>query len=65
MTSMWAGHYAYNTIDRTHYIFRDLNVIVATGTSGSGIMKGGTQRAGSSLHSSPAGRRQCSMAGRK
>jgi glycine/D-amino acid oxidase-like deaminating enzyme len=40
ITSSWAGHYAYNTIDKTHYIFESLNVIVATGTSGSGIMKG-------------------------
>lgn len=36
----WAGYYAYNTINRTPYIFRSLNVIVATGTSGSGILKG-------------------------
>ncbi len=40
VTSSWAGHYAYNTIDKTHYIFRAINTIVATGTSGSGIMKG-------------------------
>lgn len=39
ITSMWAGHYAYNTIDKTHYVFRDKNIIVATGSSGSGIMK--------------------------
>ncbi len=39
VTSMWAGHYAYNTIDRTHYVFEDKNIIVATGSSGSGIMK--------------------------
>ncbi len=39
VSSMWAGHYAYNTIDKTHYVFRDKNVIVATGSSGSGIMK--------------------------
>jgi len=36
---MWAGYYAYNTIDKTHYVFRDKNIIVATGSSGSGIMK--------------------------
>lgn len=35
----WAGHYAYNTIDMHPYIFKSLNVIVSTGTSGSGIMK--------------------------
>ncbi|MEM0133739.1 MAG: FAD-binding oxidoreductase [Thermoplasmatales archaeon] len=39
VTSMWAGYYAYNTIDKTHYVFRDKNIIVATGSSGSGIMK--------------------------
>lgn len=37
--SMWAGYYANNTIDKTHYVFRDKNIIVATGSSGSGIMK--------------------------
>jgi FAD-dependent oxidoreductase domain-containing protein 1 len=36
---MWAGHYSYNTIDKTHYVFREGNLIVATGSSGSGIMK--------------------------
>ena len=40
VTGMWAGYYAYNTLDGTPYIFRDLNIIVATGTSGSGILKG-------------------------
>lgn len=40
VTGMWAGYYAYNTIDGTPYIFKDLNIIVATGTSGSGILKG-------------------------
>ncbi|WP_048161659.1 NAD(P)/FAD-dependent oxidoreductase [Thermoplasma acidophilum] len=40
ITGMWAGYYSYNTIDGNPYIFRDLNLIVATGTSGSGIMKG-------------------------
>ncbi len=40
ITGMWAGYYAYNTIDGTPYIFKDLNIIVATGTSGSGILKG-------------------------
>ena len=40
LTGMWAGYYAYNTIDGTPYIFKDLNIIVATGTSGSGILKG-------------------------
>jgi glycine/D-amino acid oxidase-like deaminating enzyme len=39
ITSMWAGYYAYNTIDKTHYVFREKNIIVATGSSGSGIMK--------------------------
>ncbi len=36
----WAGYYSYNTIDGNPYIFRELNTIVATGTSGSGILKG-------------------------
>lgn len=40
VTGMWAGYYAYNTLDGTPYIFRDLNMIIATGTSGSGILKG-------------------------
>lgn len=40
VTGMWAGYYSYNTIDKTPYIFKDLNIIVGTGTSGSGILKG-------------------------
>ena len=40
MTSGWAGYYSYNTIDKSPYIFQNLNIIVATGTSGSGILKG-------------------------
>lgn len=40
VTGMWAGYYSYNTIDMNPYIFDALNVIVATGTSGSGILKG-------------------------
>ncbi len=40
VTGMWAGYYSYNTIDKTPYIFRNLNIIVGTGTSGSGILKG-------------------------
>jgi glycine/D-amino acid oxidase-like deaminating enzyme len=36
---MWAGHYSYNTIDKTHYVFREGNLIVAAGSNGSGIMK--------------------------
>ncbi|MGC8515288.1 MAG: NAD(P)/FAD-dependent oxidoreductase [Thermoplasmata archaeon] len=39
VSSMWAGHYSYNTIDKTHYVFREGNIIVANGSSGSGIMK--------------------------
>ncbi len=39
VSSMWAGHYSYNTRDKTHYVFRNENIIVATGSSGSGIMK--------------------------
>lgn len=40
VTSSWAGYYSYNTLDKAPYIFNALNTIVATGTSGSGIMKG-------------------------
>ncbi|BAB59791.1 hypothetical protein [Thermoplasma volcanium GSS1] len=40
ISGMWAGYYSYNTIDGNPYIFRSLNMIIATGTSGSGIMKG-------------------------
>ncbi len=37
---MWAGFYSYDTLDAHPYIFSDMNIIVATGTSGSGLMKG-------------------------
>jgi glycine/D-amino acid oxidase-like deaminating enzyme len=40
VTASWAGYYSYNTIDGAPYIFKELNIIVATGTSGSGILKG-------------------------
>ncbi len=40
VTSSWAGYYSYNTIDGNYYIFNELNIAVATGSSGSGIMKG-------------------------
>lgn len=40
VTGMWAGYYAYNTLDGTPYIFKDLNIIIAGATSGSGILKG-------------------------
>ena len=38
--AMWAGLYSYNTIDSTPFAFRDQNLIVVGGDSGSGIMKG-------------------------
>ena len=38
--AMWAGLYSYNTIDATPFAFRDGNLIVVGGDSGSGIMKG-------------------------
>jgi len=38
--AMWAGLYAYNTIDSTPFAFRKDNLIVVGGDSGSGIMKG-------------------------
>lgn len=37
--SKWAGHYDLNTIDGNPYIFEDSGLIVADGTSGSGMMK--------------------------
>ena len=40
LTGSWAGYYSYNTIDKSPYIFKDLNLVIATGTSGSGILKG-------------------------
>ena len=40
VTSKWAGYYSYNTIDKNPYIFRTMNAVVITGTSGSGILKG-------------------------
>ena len=38
--AMWAGLYSYNTIDSTPFAFRQENLIVVGGDSGSGIMKG-------------------------
>jgi FAD-dependent oxidoreductase domain-containing protein 1 len=38
--AMWAGLYAYNTIDNLPFAFRQQNLIVVGGDSGSGIMKG-------------------------
>ena len=38
--AMWAGLYAYNTVDNLPFVFRDENLIVVGGDSGSGIMKG-------------------------
>jgi glycine/D-amino acid oxidase-like deaminating enzyme len=38
--SMWAGLYSYNTIDNLPFVFRNQNLIVVGGDSGSGIMKG-------------------------
>ncbi len=40
VTSMWAGHYCYNTLDKAPFIFRSMNTVIADGTSGSGILKG-------------------------
>ncbi|MEM2635197.1 MAG: FAD-binding oxidoreductase, partial [Nitrososphaerales archaeon] len=37
--NLWAGLYAYNTIDGMPYIFEKYGVIVVTGCSGSGLMK--------------------------
>jgi FAD-dependent oxidoreductase domain-containing protein 1 len=38
--AMWAGLYSYNTIDNLPFAFRERNLIVVGGDSGSGIMKG-------------------------
>ena len=38
--AMWAGLYSYNTIDSTPFAFRNGNLVVVGGDSGSGIMKG-------------------------
>jgi FAD-dependent oxidoreductase domain-containing protein 1 len=38
--AMWAGLYSYNTIDYLPFVFREKNLIVVGGDSGSGIMKG-------------------------
>lgn len=35
----WAGQYHYNTVDGNPYVFRQANVTVVAGASGSGIMK--------------------------
>jgi len=35
----WAGQYHYNTLDGNPYVFREANVTVVAGASGSGIMK--------------------------
>ncbi len=40
MKAMWAGLYSYNTIDNLPFAFKDRNLIVVGGDSGSGIMKG-------------------------
>jgi len=37
--SRWAGCYSINTIDENPVVFRVMNLIVATGGSGSGVMK--------------------------
>ncbi|MDA4129107.1 MAG: FAD-binding oxidoreductase [Thaumarchaeota archaeon] len=38
--AMWAGLYSYNTLDFLPFAFRENNLIVVGGDSGSGIMKG-------------------------
>jgi FAD-dependent oxidoreductase domain-containing protein 1 len=38
-SSMWAGCYSINTIDENPIVFRVMNLVVATGGSGSGVMK--------------------------
>lgn len=38
--NMWAGLYMINSVDHNPVVFRRANMVVATGDSGSGIMKG-------------------------
>jgi len=38
--AMWAGLYSYNTVDYLPFVFRENNLVVVGGDSGSGIMKG-------------------------
>ncbi|MDE1852563.1 MAG: FAD-binding oxidoreductase [Thaumarchaeota archaeon] len=38
--AMWAGLYSYNTLDYLPFAFKDNNLLVVGGDSGSGIMKG-------------------------
>jgi FAD-dependent oxidoreductase domain-containing protein 1 len=38
--AMWAGLYAYNTLDYLPFAFKEHNLIVVGGDSGSGMMKG-------------------------
>ena len=38
--AMWAGLYSFNTLDYLPFVFRQKNLIVVGGDSGSGIMKG-------------------------
>jgi len=40
LKAMWAGLYAYNMPDCLPYVFRERNLIVVGGDSGSGMMKG-------------------------
>lgn len=40
LKAMWAGLYSYNTMDNLPFVFRQNNLIVVGGDSGSGIMKG-------------------------
>jgi FAD-dependent oxidoreductase domain-containing protein 1 len=37
---MWAGLYAYNTLDNMPYVFAEHGLVVVGGDSGSGVMKG-------------------------
>jgi FAD-dependent oxidoreductase domain-containing protein 1 len=37
---MWAGLYSYNTIDNLPFVFQENGLIVTSGDSGSGVMKG-------------------------
>ena len=37
---LWAGLYSFNPLDNTPFAFREENIIVVGGDSGSGIMKG-------------------------
>jgi len=39
VSSSWAGYYSMNNLDGSYVLFREMNLSILTGSSGSGIMK--------------------------